>query len=250
VLFLDTAAQGERLFGSRWREFAALVRRHKARTSTYVWEEFRCTFLRDAVMFHQLLAEEGWSVPDALRRSERYPPAQPRRQQRIRQVCYKLLEEGSAEDIRDRLELLIEGVLESRFWHRISGHDVARETGCVHGGPPPRREGATYRFDPSCATPKPPPCAIREFWEAHEAELAAIADGAEHLPDDMQVAVERAAAIRAGTRGPHGETCHVHLADCVIATEASPDDEILTTDLKHFRPICALIGRKLYEPAS
>ena len=250
MLFLDTSAQGERIFGEKRRELDALVRRQSARTSTYVWEEFRCTFLRDAVLFHQLLVDANWSVPDALRRSERYQPQQPRRQKRVRQVYYNLLDDGELEDIRDRLELLIEGVLESRFWAGVAAADTARETGCVHGGSPPRREGDTYRFGPSCRADKPPPCAIEHFWRSHADELAAVAEGAEHLPDDLQEAPRTAAAIRSGAAKPHGNNCHKHLSDCVIATEASPDDGILTTNVRHFRPICELIGRTLYDSGS
>jgi len=251
LIFLDTSAQGERVFGRRRDEIYALISRQQARTSQYVWEEFRCTYLRDAVLFHRLLSEEGWDVARALERADTYPTP-PRSQARIRQVFRRLIQSwaASVDDLRGALENLIEGGLEDRFWSGLDREATLRETDCRHGGPPPRREGPTYRFRPTCTAAKPPPCGIRPFWETHAVELAAVADGAEHLPDDLAKAAETAAAIRTGRGTPHGNNCHKHLSDCVIAAEASPDDHIFTTNLKHFRPICALIGRKLYEPAS
>jgi len=214
-----------------------------------VWHEFQCTFLRDAVLFHKLLSEEGWDLCAALRRAAHYP-VQGRKHARVRQVLAQLLEQpwpASPDDVRDRLECLIEGGLELRFSWGLRRDETVDDTHCAHAGDPPRREGESYRFSPRCRATDPPKCAIERFWAEREPALGAIADRRATLPPDLQGVADVAARVLEGTTSARGQNCYVHLSDCVIAAEAPPEDQVVTTNVGHFRPICQLLGRELHE---
>lgn len=45
-----------------------------------------------------------------------------------------------------------------------------------------------------------------------------------------------------------GRNCTWHLGDLVIALEMPTDAALYTTNLRHFAPLCALLGKELYQP--
>jgi hypothetical protein len=253
VLFMETSAQGERLFGQRQNrtKLQALVTSRRARTSGFVWHEFQCSFLRDAVLFHRLITEENGDIAAALERADAFPYTG-RQQRRVRQLYRALLRHPlcqAFEDALDLLEVLIEGSLAHRFWSGLDKEATIDETKCTHARSGPQRVGSTYDFVPRCQKDDPPQCRICEFWEAHNTELNRLAEAADEpgLPEELQTACALAGALLGGWESPRGQNCFRTMADCVIAVEVPQGDEICTTNVRHFEPICQITGRHLFE---
>lgn len=87
--------------------------------------------------------------------------------------------------------------------------------------------------------------------ETWRPELPALAAGLTHESDPVLVRMGQLA--RQLIEDPviaRGRNCTWYLGDLVIALELPVDVPLYTTNVRHFAPILAILGKKLYAGAS
>ena len=241
LIFLETTVQADRTTSShpKRQAIAAALNNKSLVSSTYVLGEYKATFLRDTVTFHKLLVDSE-SVSVALNRFERYGERQSKRLLRIFALIY---EDGvsSKEDMLTALEILIEWQLARRFMHGLD-QPLLNESGCQRAAAQPVRSGEIYEFPLSCTQSPPPSCDVESLVGRRTQELAGVAAGIPEQDSDLRKVGVSLGDVLEGKRKPHGNVCR-NLSDLLIALEAPPDAIIATTNIRHFEPLCRLLGR-------
>jgi hypothetical protein len=240
--FLDTAAAADGIFGARSTRhaIATLLCESGARSSSYVREQFRATFLRAAILLYNSLFETR-DAAEALRRTDQWAFFQKGEGVKARKIFSTLMEDGRV-DVEDRLatlERLIEFDM-MRLFDELA-RTLGDETRCCLCAKEPVRDGqGVFRFKQDCTVARPTACHIEIFWERKREELEAVATSQD--PELPEMVRETATSVRNGGAA-RGKACYVHLSDATIAAEAPPNTVLLTSNMKDFVPIARAIGK-------
>ncbi|MGM1022552.1 MAG: hypothetical protein ACQEXV_18980 [Bacillota bacterium] len=242
-IFLESTINIERHFAklSRQQEIRENLRGNEIITSNYVIGELKGNFLLNSCALHRILLEEE-TVEDALRRfgSVFYSTRQMSRALTV----YSYIAENVGYDkeaIIDRLEILIEDVLEDMLVEDID--HVIDECRCVKAYVKPERTKRGFTLNMGCRQKPKPSCSIENFYVNHKLELLKISNNKDKNIEKMTDLLQRTINNQASKVG---KNCW-KLGDAVIATEVSNEYEIYTTNKKDFIPISKEIEKKLYQ---
>lgn len=247
--YADTTVIARAIFGdSEEREAIATAKGNRELVATdYVREQYRASFVNDAVLLHTLVRESA-TVGEAMRRLGRYPRV--RQRDRAREVFSLLLDDPRYRSDRrltlDMLEVFIEVELDARFREAADG-GIVEITGCTLGGPDPERVGSLYHFKPRCRKSDPPRCNVGDFLATKKRELRDIGQGPDAI-DEAQTGLRD--ACRTATEAPHeirGNLCRRTMSDTIIALSPPEGVPLCTTDVDDVEAVCAQIGRPLID---
>lgn len=267
-LYIETTAAAGRIFGLQQTQAALQKIFGSAQliSSGFVWGEFRRTFVKDAIVCHNVFLNamvRKQSFGEALKRLRDYDKIRfrPRALDRVWDIIGTISDPPlkSVDDAVDRLEKYIRYDLKVLFFHRLEPLLVDLSDCKMTAVDALKTElpGHTgyYIFDlpSSCSMAKPPACQIVAFWQHHRAELEKIA--LMHIPaaGDKQLiqeltyfktnAAELLQTLDEKPSTAFGRRCHSFLADVVIVLEAPESAQIVTSNEAHYAPICAALGR-------
>jgi len=217
-------------------------------SSKTVLGEFIDTFVHDAVLFYNLVVDSP-SIPEALKRLPNY---RDRLTKRCIMIFANVAEEWGyvKEDFLDRLEVWIDWMLTYRFSQGLIL--LVEGTNCAKARANPMKENDRYVTPiPSltCSQESPPECSVEAFIAAHKGDLINIIEklrDLEQKDDNQKQMIAIGSRVANGEKKPIGRACQC-LKDIIIALEAPGEGAIYTTNIKHFKPICAAIGKQLYK---
>lgn len=249
-LFLETTIHGDKIFGEKalQEKIQENLTGRRVCTSEFVLNEFKNTFLKSAIFYHELLVDSP-STHRALDRATRYSE---RVHKRITKIFAKLCDEAghNKDTVLERLEMLIEDGFMPEFFINAE-EPIINETECMWVGGEPVRTGNRYKLEVYCRKNKPPSCGIESFWNKHKKELDLLSESeifSRTSDKQLSKLCEVAKKIKDKTDSPYGQNCHIHLSDAVIAVEAMKGSHIYTTNKKHFEPICKVLkDRQVYK---
>lgn len=249
-MFLETTIQADRVLGSEKRQKIVLANLDgKALvSSTTVLGEFIDTFVHDAVLFYNLVVDSP-SIPVALKRLTSY---RDRLTKRCITIFASIVEEWGyvKEEVLDRLELWIDWGLTYRFRQGLIL--LVEGTDCAKTRASPTKENNRYIIPIpglACTQESPPKCSVEAFIAAYKGDLIDIIGklcDLEQKDDSQKKMIAVGSRVANGQEKPIGRACQC-LKDIIIALEAPGGSAIYTTNIKHFEPICAAIGKQLYK---
>jgi RNase P subunit RPR2 len=259
AVFLETTAAAERVFGlPETIEFIDGVCQDKTLlSSTYVWDEFRQTFLYDTIICHTVFVnslERQEDFATALKRLPRFHELRykPRKLRRALDVIARLHEMPfeSLEEAIQRLENDIRYTLE-RFFFKGLQRPLLEGAGCrmtaespIETVPPVSGSYSTFKLPSKCSKKERPECGIISFWKERWADLEAVANM--KIPSDIKknICTELEEFRKAGkTIEAYGTRCYAKMADTIICLECPPGASIVTSNQNHYRPLCQTLRR-------
>jgi len=248
-VFMETTTAIHRHFGARTqRDFVtqALAGR-RIITSTFVQFEYKRVVQRACVEFHRLLARVG-DVDEAFRAfGQSYSVSQ-------LSIGYALFIpiirdlDGDIGRILAELEWLIEEDLLAMFHMKID--EITDATHCALAYQQPTRQGNTYapgflqvsreRFD--CDLP----AFIEKNRDAFQAVCDALSNQRAARMRRLRQVLSRVLDVPEESKGRNA----LALGDVIIAVEMPKDALLLTTNRRDFEPICAALGKEIFEAES
>ena len=266
-LFLDTATQIARHWHSEptRTEIQEQLHRRRLYCSRYVKCQYKATQLNSIIYLHNLLLKSE-DLLQAIQKAKEWRFSEEAGGQltsavlpRIVDIAYWISRKYKTyEEQVDGLRDLIEDAWETLFHDGIA-LPLVDETGCVYAAGHPKM-GVSGAYEPirvSCSQKDPPECRIEEFWENHWDEIGVLAgmdiDAIRARPKDtgaLDEVKEYAGRVR-GRGSPHGKTCTFYLSDAIVCLESTHCPEpanVHSTNKKHFRPLCEVLGIKC-EPS-
>jgi predicted nucleic acid-binding protein len=243
-LFLDTTIQIERLVGSRRRqaELRRTLAEHTLLTSTYVLGEYLRTLVADATRLYHLVQTHE-HLDDVLTAIAQH--VNKRQASRMLLLWANVRREGAQQQeyILDTLEGYVTFQLVGRFL--ASTDELLDSTGCGLAGERPMQGGDVYRLRAQC-TRQVKECFLPEFLTEYKVDVRAVADG---LGDHADPALARMAALATqlldDPDAARGRNCTWYLGGLIIALECPPDAALVTTNRRHFEPLCGLLDKTL-----
>ena len=265
AVFLETTAAAERVFGvPETIEFIDGVCQDKTLlSSTYVWDEFRRTFLYDTIICHTVFVnslERQENFATALKRLPRFEELRykPRKLRRALDVIARLHEMPfeSLDEAIQRLENDIRYMLK-RFFFKGLQRPLLDGAGCrmtsespIETSPPTPSRYGTFKLPSKCSQKERPECGIISFWKERRADLEAVANM--KIPSVIKKNVrtelgEFRKAAQAILKGKmieaYGTRCYAKMADTIICLECPPGVPIVTSNQNHYRPLCQTLRR-------
>lgn len=267
-LFLETTAAAERIFGlPETMAFINSVCEGKTLlSSTYVWGEFRRTFLNDHIICHTVFVnslERGEDLATALKRLPRFSKLRykPRKLRRAFDVVARLHEQpfDSLQEAVERLENEILYSLQISFFAGLR-RPLLTGADCQMTPPLPLQAPETIaakhpRFEliSKCSKRDNPNCKIISFWRDHKADLKAIAtmavprnvsktsiDELNEFKKAAQVILENIDVVPSEA---YGQRCYAKIADLIICLECPLNVPIITSNRHHYDPLCETLSR-------
>jgi hypothetical protein len=265
AVFLETTAAAERVFGlPETIEFIDGICQDKTLlSSTYVWGEFRRTFLYDSIICHTVFVnslERQEDLAMALKRLPRYEKLQykPRKLRRALDVIARLHETPfeSLKEAIERLENDIRYTLKQLFFRGLQS-PLLEGAGCrmtaespIETVPPVSSSYSTFKLPSKCSQKKRPECGIISFWKERRADLKAVANmkipssTKKNICTELEEFRKAAQAILQGkTIEAYGTRCYAKMADTIICLECPPEVPIVTSNQNHYRPLCQTLRR-------
>jgi endogenous inhibitor of DNA gyrase (YacG/DUF329 family) len=265
AVFLETTAAAERVFGlPETIEFIDGVCQDKTLlSSTYVWDEFRRTFLYDTIICHTVFVnslERQEDFATALKRLPRFHELRykPRKLRRVLDVIARLHETPfeSLEEAIQRLENDIRYTLE-RFFFKGLQNPILDGAGCrmtaespMEIPPPASGRYGTFKLPSKCTQRKRPECGIISFWKERRADLEAVANMKipsgikKNIRTELEEFRKAAQAILKGKAiESYGTRCYAKMADIIICLECPSGVPIVTSNQNHYRPFCQILRR-------
>ena len=265
AVFLETTAAAERVFGlPETIEFIDGVCQDKTLlSSTYVWDEFRRTFLYDTIICHTVFVnslERQEDFATALKRLPRFYELRykPRKLRRALDVIARLHETPfeSLEEAIQRLDNEIRYRLERLFFKGLQ-NPILDGAGCrmtakspMETPPPVSGKYGTFKLPSKCSKKERPECGIISFWKERRADLEAVANMKipsgikKNVRTELEEFRKAAQAILKGkTIEAYGTRCYAKMADIIICLECPPGIPIVTSNKKHYRPLCQTLRR-------
>jgi len=267
-LFLETTAAAERIFGlPETIAFINSVCEGKTLlSSTYVWGEFRRTFLNDHIICHTVFVnslERGEDLATALKRLPRFSKLRykPRKLRRAFDVVARLHEQPF-DSLREAIERLENEILYGLQIYFFAGLRLPLLTGadCKMTSLLPIQVPETIsakhpRFEliSKCTKKENPNCNIISFWRGHKVDLKAVATMAipknaskafinelNEFKKAAQVILEN---IDAAPSEAYGQRCYAKIADLIICLECPLNAPIITSNRRHYYPLCETLSR-------
>ena len=262
-LFLDTATQIARHWHSEptRTEIQGQLHGRRLYCSRYVKCQYKATQLNSIIYLHNLLLKSE-DLLQAIQKAKEWRFAEeaggqlsPAVLPRIVDIAYWISREYKTyEEQVDALRDLIEDAWETLFHDGIE-LPLIDETGCIYAEGHPKM-GVSEAYEPikvSCSQKDPPECRIEEFWENHRDEAGVLADmdidSIKAMPKDTRFLgeVKKCAGRVRGSPSPWGNTCTFYLSDVIVCLESKHCREpasVHSTNKKHFRPLCEVLGLK------
>lgn len=260
TLFLDTTIQIERVVSPAQRrsQLQATLIPYRLITSTYVLGEFLRTLIKDAIQLHQRIAQYT-HLDEVITDLGQHPNK--RQASRMLLILGTLLRSNRTAQstfdaqtrlqVQDRLARYIDfGLLD----HFLAGIDeIIDGTQC---GLARERPSAVlyadgnpfvYQLRSQCVR-HVRECDLAEQLQSWRPELAALADGLAHEHDPALLRMGALAQqISADPMLARGRNCTWYLGDLIIALALPADVPLYTTNLRHFTPLLAILGKKLHK---
>lgn len=265
AVFLETTAAAERVFGlPETIEFIDGVCQDKTLlSSTYVWDEFRRTFLYDTIICHTVFVnslerQEGFAL--ALKRLPRFYELRykPRKLRRALDVIARLHETPfeSLEEAIQRLENDIRYMLERLFFNGLR-RPLLDGAGCrmtaeniIETSPQLPGKYGTFKLPSKCSKKERPECGIISFWKEHRTDIEAVANMKipsgikKNIRTELEEFLKAAQAIlKDKTIEAYGRRCYAKMADIIICLECPPGVSIVTSNQNHYRPLCQTLRK-------
>ena len=262
-VFLETTAIAERIFGvpESINYVESLCKNKTLLSSTYVWGEFRRTFLNDTIICHQVFSnsfERGDNLPTALKRLARFEKIRykPRKLRREWDIVARLHESKfeTLKEAIDRLENDILYELEIYFFKGLkkpllngANCKMTSDTPVAIGSP----EKITFELASKCTRIERPECEIVSFWKSHRSDLEAVS--AAQIPPGftgkskveiqsfINAALEILNNIERSPKEAYGKRCYAVIADLIICIEAPRQTPIITTNCGHYTFLCSAL---------
>ncbi len=245
-LFLDTTIQIERITATRTRqqEIAAILHGNQVITSTYVLGEYLRTLVADAALLYRLVCdtEQLYDVETQIAHLFN---------KRSASRCLLLWAAFHRSGVYDRtmilskLRIYLQYGLVNRFMVGID--ELIDSTDCGLAKERPLLITDRCQLRTQC-TRSVRECALELFLTQHRSAIAVLAEGLRHHADRSLARLSQLCMqILEDPNVARGRNCTWYLGDLVIALEAPLDVEIYTTNLRHFEPICTLLGKKVYS---
>lgn len=260
MLFLDTTIQIDRVAASAQRQgqLAQELANYQLITSTYVLGEYLRTLVKDAIYLYGLVDQYAY-LDEVITYLGRHPNK--RESSRMMIILGGLLRSSrtitttfpleTRSDFQDRLSRYIEIGLLKHFMLGIRELLDSTQCGLARERPQviPLRNGEllSYQLRSQCVR-QVRECDLAEQMQSWRPELAALADGLADQRDPVLLRMRQLA--RQIIENPvlaRGRNCTWHLGDLVIALELPADVPLYTTNVRHFAPILAILGKKLHE---
>lgn len=259
TLFLDTTIQIGRIIGSapRRRQIQQHLANQRLITSTYVLGEFLRTLVKDAIKLHHLCGQYSY-LDEVLTELGQLPNK--RETSRMTLLLGTLLRGQRVNaasftpqmqvELQDRLTRYIEFGLLDHFMAGIDELLDSTECGLARERPQlnPALGGKplTYRLRSQCVR-HVRECNLAERLTTWQPELRALASGLAGEKDPALLRMgQLAQQISLDPVVARGRNCTWYLGDMVIALELPADVPLYTTNRRHFAPILAILGKKLY----
>lgn len=245
-IFLDTTIQIERLTATRTRQMAiakVLNGKHIV-TSSYVLGEYLRTLVNDAVQLFELInaTESTYDVETQIANLMN------KRSARRCLLLWTMYHRSGIYDhsmMRKKLDNDIEYGLVNRF---MLGIDEFLDTTCCGlAKERPMLGEETYQLRTQC-TRRVKECELVALLQKYKPKIQLLADGLKNHSDRSLVRISKLCTlILEDPDVARGRNCTWYLGDLVIALEAPKDTAIYTSNLRHFEPICELLGKKIYR---
>ncbi len=246
-LFLDTTIQIERITATheRQREIAEACRGKELVTSAYVLGEYLRTLVADAALLYRLVCAAAQLYDVETRIANLF-------NQRSASRCLLLWAALHRSGIYDRemilakLRIYLQYGLVNRFMVGID--EFIDHTDCGLAKERPLLSGEHCQLRTQCVR-RVKECELARFLTHHKAEIEILAAGlSAHADRSLARMAELCTLLLEDPDVARGRSCTWYLGDLVIALEAPSEAAIYTTNLRHFEPICALLGKQLYAP--
>lgn len=263
LLFLDTTIQIERVIShaQRRNQLQETLLPYRLITSTYVLGEFLRTLVKDAIQLYQRI-EKFTHLDEVITDLGQHPNK--REASRMMLILGTLLRSSRAApstfdaqtrlQVQDRLARYIDfGLLD----HFFSGMDeIIDSTQCGLARERPSTallsDGTTfvYQLRSQCVR-HVRECDLAERMQTWRPQLKALAGRL--APENDPVLFRMGELAQKVSEDPvcaRGRNCTWYLGDLVIALELPVDVPLYTTNVRHFAPILAVLGKKLHQSDS
>jgi hypothetical protein len=214
--------------------------------------EYNRTVVDDFITLHEV-AQSSERLGDILVRlsagSHRFRPRAVRRRVKILgqllNQCVSQDEEQLYDELITRLEMYIESGLHVEFMDGVD--EILNATDCDLPKDHPRLIGGTFQLQVTCRRAEAH-CQLPALIEAHRAEIERVSEHLRGHPDGELRRLAQVAAQVLPTPGKaQGQMNCWRLSDLIIALEVPPDAAIYTTNVRHFAPLCEILGKRLLE---
>lgn len=265
TLFLETTAIIDHCFAAATGRIDRILEQHEKKLSAqYVRMEIKRGFLQYLVLLHNKLTTytSYHEVADSIYRLSATPSRN--RLSSILKVMAEFFKDVEKEKIDNLDEYLrremasYTRILIRRLWNSLErlAEDLLNPMDCYLDIAPPRQAGTVLHNDGSQCNKSEIECKIKEFFEAHRKDFEAILKALRALPNPDFETKKRIKSLKEILRLlPYGsrkfsnkEHNFKHCWSCgdaILAVLSPAKSTILTSNLKHFQPICNIIDRKV-----
>lgn len=262
TIFLDTTIQIDRIAGSAKRQvqLEKELANYRLITSTYVLGEYLRTIVKDAIYLYGLVDKSTY-LDEVITDLGRHPNK--RESSRMMMILGGLLRSGrvvppsfqlqTRSDFQERLSRYIEIGLLKHFMVGIIELVDTTQCGLARERPQlvalPAGDLLSYQLRSQCIR-RVRECDLAEQMAIWRPERKALANGLTRESDPVLVRMgQLARQISEDPVIARGRNCTWYLGDLVIALELPADVPLYTTNVRHFAPILAILGKKLYVGA-
>jgi hypothetical protein len=262
-LFLDTTVQIDRFSGDpekKVRIDRVISQSNRVLTSTYVKMEFRRRFIQDIVYLYNVITDAD-NLKDVFLRINKLPPELRRKKEGCLASFCRFFSGTEEEEIKGPFG---KGLLEkAEIYFRLEIEDsweefdkeideIINETDCYHAKTGPVLTDGKYYNKMNQCKKTDLKCRIIDFFIKNKVLIDKIYEKLsqmENLDDEQQKAKK---AIENFLKDNHNiadkKNCW-NCGDIIIALEAPIDAVLSTTNVKHFEPICSVIGKEYSRPS-
>ena len=243
IVFMDTTAQADKFLAKEQKKnkISQICAGKKVLSSTYVLGEFKANFLKDATTLYNLVYDSK-NLGEALKRlEETYSNRITKRMCKLFGNIIKDVDDANdKEGVLDRLEIYIDDILVKRFKKGLD-RILIDKTECLRSLAIPRKENNLWILSVGCTQKPKPQCRIEPFLLKEKIdELQKIED----LPQEMSKVENIVQLICKEEKKPFGNNCRT-LGDVIIILESPVNSNILTSNIKDFKPICQCLNKDL-----
>ncbi|MBU1662545.1 MAG: hypothetical protein KKD28_13850 [Chloroflexi bacterium] len=251
-VFIETTVQIDRVLGGDETKatIEARLLNQNVITSTYVLMEFNRTVMDDFIAIHAAVSAER-RLGDALLRlhqsDRRFRPRSLDRCLRIWGLLLNQLEEEpfSREKLLEILEICIEQLLPQRFMAGVG--QLLDATDCDLPKDNPHFEEDRYHLRATCRK-ETARCRLPDFLHENHTVLETLQSRLlKSSEPELQLVGKTIAAVKDDWQIARGQKNCWRMGDLIIVLETPQDAAIYTTNHKHFKPLCAAIGKQLLK---
>lgn len=263
-LFLETTIQIERFSADKEKKAKIdeiVSQFDEILSSTYVKMEFRRRFIQDLVYLYNEALIDAENFADVfLRINKLHADYHKRKIKGIIAGFCRFFSDKKEEEIngpigKELLEMAIPYFRQAIeiAWESFDNgiHMLLNETDCFHAKNKPILKGEKFDNKLSHCKKSDIKCKIVDFFNQHKELFKAIHLALSQIKnlDDEQEKIQKAleSAFKFPQNMADRETCW-KCGDAIIAVESPKEAILLTTNIKHFEPICSTLNKKCTTP--